>query len=255
VSPKLLLLLFLRRWHARIGFVAVVFFLFLAVTGVVLNHATELGLDRQYVHAAGLARWYGIAPESPSHAFRAGRHDLVAANGRWLLDGRVSGEKFPQPVGLAELPGMVVVASSGSLYIFYGKDGALVDRLERSALPGAPVEAIGAVARQLVLRTAAGTFETDDALSWRPAPRDAVAWSAPAELSVAERERYAKLLEPGVSVQRILQDLHSGRFLGRYGPLVVDLLAVFLALLSLSGAWLFLKPKHHHRHHHHRERR
>ena len=252
MSPKLLLLLFLRRWHARIGFVAVVFFLFLAVTGVVLNHATELGLDTRYVHAAWLARWYGIAPESPSHVFHAGRHDLVAANGRWLLDGRISGDKFPQPVGLAELTGMVVVASSASLYV-YGKDGALVDRLDWNSLPGAPVQAIGSGAKHLVLRTETGTFETHDALSWQPAPRDAIAWSAPTELSAADRARYAELLEPGVSVERLLQDLHSGRFAGRYGPLVVDLLAVFLALLSLSGAWLFLKPRHHHRHHH-RER-
>jgi hypothetical protein len=243
VSPKLLLLLFLRRWHARIGFTAVVFFLFLAVTGVVLNHFTDLGLDRRYVHAAWLARWYGLASESPRHAFRSGGHDLIAANGRWLLDGRISGEEFPQPVGLVELPGMVVVASSTSLYI-YGKDGALVDRLERSALPGVPVQAVGSGALHLVLRTAAGTFETSDALSWQPAPRDAIAWSTPAELSAPERQRYAKMLEPGISVQRLLLDLHSGRFAGRYGPLAVDLLAVFLAVLSLSGAWLFLKPRH-----------
>jgi hypothetical protein len=253
MSPKLLLLLFLRRWHARIGFAAVIFFLFLAATGVVLNHATGLGLDTRYVHSAWLARWYGIAPDSPSHAFRAGRHDLVAANGRWLLDGRISGEKNPQPVGLVELSGMVFVASSASLYI-YGKDGALIDRLERSSLPGSPVQAIGSGAKHLVLRTEEGTFETPDALSWRPAPRDAIAWSAPAALSAAERARYAKLLEPGVSVERLLQDLHSGRFAGRYGPLVVDLLAVFLTLLSLSGAWLFMKPRHHHRHYHYRER-
>lgn len=243
MSPKLLLLLFLRRWHARIGFAAVVFFLVLAVTGLILNHDHDLGLDARYVHAAWLARWYGLAPEPPHEAFRSGRHDLVAANGRWLLNGQVSGEKFPQPVGLVELPDMVVVASSTALYI-YRKDGALVERLERSALPGAPVQAIGAGAQQLVLRTASGTFESTDALSWRPAPRDAIAWSAPAELSAAERERYAELLEPGVSVQQLLLDLHSGRFAGRYGPLAVDVLAVFLAVLSVSGAWLFLKPRH-----------
>ena len=248
MSPKLLLLLFLRRWHARIGLAAVVFFLFLAATGVVLNHGTDLGLDKRYVHAAWLARWYGIAPESPRQAFRTGRHDLIAANGRWLFDGRVSGEKFPQPVGLVELPDMVVVASSASLYV-YGKDGALIDRLERSALPGLPVQAIGSGGMQLVLRTGAGTFQTRDALSWRPAPRDAIAWSSPADLPAAERERYAQLLEPGISVQQLLLDFHSGRFAGRYGPLVVDLLAVFLAILSLTGAWLFLKRKHHHRHH------
>jgi hypothetical protein len=243
VSPKLLLLLFLRRWHARIGFAAVVFFLFLAVTGVVLNHATELGLDARYVHAAWVARWYGLAPEPPRHAFRSGRHDLVAANGRWLFDGRISGEKFPQPVGLVELPDMLVVASAASIYL-YRNDGALIERMESNALPGAPVQAIGSGADRLVLRTASGTFESSDALSWQPAPQDAIAWSAPAELSTAEREKYAELLEPGVSLQRLLLDLHSGRFAGRYGPLAVDLLAVFLTVLSLSGAWLFLKPRH-----------
>lgn len=243
MSPRVLLLLFLRRWHTRIGLAAVVFFLFLAVTGVVLNHAAELGLDNRYVHASWVARWYGISAERPRHAFRSGGHDLVAANGRWVLDGRLSGEKFPTPIGLVELPDMVVVASSTSIYL-YGKDGALIDRLERNALPGVPVQAIGAGASQLVLRTPSGTFETSDALSWKRAPRDAIAWSAPADLSAAEGERYAQMLEPGVSVQRLLLDVHSGRFAGRYGPLVVDLLAVFLCVLSLSGAWLFFKRKH-----------
>ncbi len=243
MSPKLLLFRFLRRWHARIGFAAVVFFLFLAATGFVLNHSADFDLNTRYVHAAWLLRWYGLAPESPRLAFRSGRHDLVAANGRWLLDGRLSGEKFPQPLGLVELPDMVVVASSTSLYV-YNKDGTLIDRLDRNALPAVPVQAIGSGAQQLVLRTDLGTFESSDALSWGPAPRDAVAWSAPAELSAAERERYAELLEPGISVQQLLLDLHSGRLAGRYGPLAVDLLAVFLAVLSLSGAWLFLKPRH-----------
>jgi hypothetical protein len=243
MSPRLLLLLFLRRWHARIGLAAVVFFLFLAVTGVVLNHATELGLDARYVHAAWLARWYGIPAESPRRAFWSAGHHLIAANGRWMLDGRVSGEKLLQPVGLVELPDMVVVASRDSLYL-YGEDGVLIDRLEKNALPAVPVQAIGAGERQLVLRTASGTFETSDALSWQPAPRDAIAWSSPADLSIAEREEYAEMLEPGISVQQLLLDLHSGRFAGRYGPLAVDLLAVLLGVLSLSGAWLFLKRKH-----------
>lgn len=221
----------------------VVFFLFLAATGVVLNHATDFGLDARYVHAAWLARWYGIAAESPRYAFRSGKHDLIAANGRWALDGRIAGEKLPRPIGLVELPDMIVVASSMSLYL-YGRDGMLIERLERSALPAVPVLAIGAGARQLMLRTASGTFESSEALSWQPTSRDAIAWSSPADLSIAERERYAEMLEPGISVQWILLDLHSGRFAGRYGTLAVDLLAIFLAVLSLSGAWLFLKRKH-----------
>ena len=89
---RLFLLRLLRRWHARIGFSAMLFFLILAVTGLILNHGAGLGLDGRYVHAGWLARWYGIQSESPREAFRSGHHVLVAANGRWLLDGRISGE-------------------------------------------------------------------------------------------------------------------------------------------------------------------
>ena len=33
------------------------FFLILAVTGLILNHGAGLGLDGRYVHAGWLARW------------------------------------------------------------------------------------------------------------------------------------------------------------------------------------------------------
>ncbi|HEY6720178.1 MAG TPA: PepSY-associated TM helix domain-containing protein, partial [Burkholderiales bacterium] len=72
-----------------------------------------------------------------------------------------------------------------------------------------------------------------------------VLWSSPAELSAAERQAYEEVLAPGVSVQQLLLDLHSGRFAGRFGPIFVDLLALLLSVLSLTGAWLFLVPRMH----------
>ena len=241
---RLFLLRLLRRWHARIGFAAMLFFLILIVTGLVLNHGHGLGLDGRFVHAEWLARWYGIKSEPPRQVFRSGHHGLIAANGRWLLDGKISGEKLPQPVGLAEFADIFVVASDAALYV-YRENGELIEKLGPGALPGSPVRAIGSSARGIVLRTASGIFASADALSWRPARQRSVHWSAPAELSTSERQAYEEALTPGVSVQQLLLDLHSGRFAGRYGPLVVDLLALLLAILSLTGAWLFLVPRMH----------
>jgi|ERR1041385_893845 hypothetical protein len=244
MSPRLLLLRLLRRWHARIGFAAMLFFLILAATGLALNHGADLGLDGRFVHAEWLARWYGIKSEPPRHAFRSGRHVLTAANGRWLLDGRVSGEKLPQPIGLVELANIFVVASDAALYV-YRENGELIEKLGPGALPGSPVRAIGSSARRIMLRTASGVFASADALSWRPASERSARWSVPTELSGAERRAHEEALAPGISVERLLLDLHSGRFAGRYGPVVVDLLAVLLAILSLTGAWLFLVPRMH----------
>ena len=247
MSPRLLLLRLLRRWHARIGFAAMLFFLILAVSGLALNHGQGLGLDGRFVHAEWLARWYGIKSEPPRQVFRSGRHVLIAANGRWLLDGKISGEKSPQPVGLVELADIFVVASEATLYV-YRENGELIERLGPGALPGSPVRAIGSGAAGIVLRTPSGIFASADALSWRPAPQQSVSWSAPVELPVSERRAYEEALAPGISVQQLLLDLHSGRFAGRYGPLVVDLLALLLAILSLTGAWLFLVPRMRGRH-------
>ena len=244
MSPRHLLLRLLRRWHARIGFAAMLFFLILAATGLALNHGPDLGFDGRFVHAEWLARWYGIKSELPRHAFRSGRHVLIAANGRWLLDGKTSGEKLPQPVGLVELADIFVVASDAALYV-YRENGELVEKLGPGALPGSPVRAIGSSARRIHLRTASGIFASADALSWRPGSERRVSWSVPAELSISEQRACEEALAPGISVEQLLLDLHSGRFAGRYGPLVVDLLALLLAILSLSGAWLFLVPRMH----------
>lgn len=218
------------------------FFLVLVVTGLALNHGRELRLDRQYVYSPWLARWYGIKTEPPRQAFRSPRHALIAANGRWVLDSKIIGGKFPQPVGLIEIPDLVLIASDSALYV-YRDDGELVERVGAEALPDVPLQAIGRNAGEFVLRTASGTFASADAVSWQPGPAHGVFWSAPSSLTKAEQAAYQDALVPGVAVQQLLLDLHSGRFAGRYGPLAVDLLAAILAALSLTGAWLFLMPR------------
>lgn len=241
MSPKLFLLRLLRRWHARIGFAAMLFFLVLAATGLVLNHGNRLGLDGRFIHAGWLARWYDMRFDPPRQAFRSGHHVLIAANGRWLLDGKVSGESLPQPVGLIEVADIFVVASATVLYV-YRHDGELIEKLGQDAMPGTRIRAIGSVGRRIVLRTESGIFTSADVVSWQPAAQRGALWSTPSELSAEERRSYGETLMPGISLQRLLLDLHSGRFAGSYGPLFVDLLAVVLAALSLSGAWFFLLP-------------
>jgi hypothetical protein len=239
MSPKLHLLRWLRRWHARIGFTATIFFLVLAVTGVIANHGAALGLDAMRVRSASLDRWYGIAVEAPRAAFRTPSHELVAANGRWLLDARPAGDERPEPLGLVEIGDMLVVACPGALYLLRA-DGRLVDRLDGKALPGAPIESVGSDGYGLFVRTGTGTYASADVLSWRPVRSARVAWSTPVGLSDAERDAYTRALAPGIPVQRLLLDLHSGRIAGRYGPLAVDLVALVLIVLAASGAWLFV---------------
>jgi hypothetical protein len=45
----------------------------------------------------------------------------------------------------------------------------------------------------------------------------------------------------GLSFERMLLDLHSGRFFGGFGIYFIDLAALCLISLALNGAWMWLK--------------
>jgi hypothetical protein len=232
----------IRRWHARIGALAAIFFLLLAASGMMLNHTGVLGLDAQQIRSLPLARWYGLDAEAVPWTYRFGRHVLAWGNGMWLLDGRIVAEDALPPVGLTGLDGLLYIASAESLAV-YGADYRLVERVAASALPAGPITAIGLKDKQLQLRTQAGIFASADTISWKRAAEAGIAWSNANPAPSALQHELAAQLVPGISLARLLADLHSGRIFGRYGALVVDALAVLLIVLALSGGWMFVRPR------------
>ncbi|MFT5452976.1 MAG: hypothetical protein ACI9N9_002474 [Enterobacterales bacterium] len=49
-----------RRWHRRLGLIASIFLLNLAITGIVLNHYDAMELDKHYIKSSWLLNWYGV---------------------------------------------------------------------------------------------------------------------------------------------------------------------------------------------------
>lgn len=47
------------RWHRRIGITAALFVILLSVTGLILNHNTSLGLNKDFITNELLLNWYG----------------------------------------------------------------------------------------------------------------------------------------------------------------------------------------------------
>lgn len=239
----------LRRWHRRVGVVAAIFFLLLAGSGLMLNHPQAFGLAQRKLHSSALARWYGFKPRAPQSMYAAGAHTLAWGNGTWLLDGRRVAEDADAPVGMVELASELYVATADALFE-YGPDYRLVEKISSAALPAVPIRALGAEGDLLLLRTPGGTFASHDLLQWQRAAARQPRWSAAQPVPPALREALASALLPGISLQQLLADAHSGRVLGATGPLLVDLLAVLLMFLALTGAWLFTRSPRRRRHYH-----
>ena len=198
----------LRRGHRWVGVSVVVFVLFLAVSGIALNHSVSLGLDRRYVS------W------------------------SWLLD--AYGMEKPAPYsGVVILGPMVVVGDGHRVHVLLAS-GELVESIDLRALLPEPIERVGRAGDRPVLQSGGLLYRGDAEISvfepWDNGSENTISWSTEVQPDAAGLESLgAAWRGRGLTVERLLLDLHSGRILGRAGPLLMDLVAVFLIVLSLSG--------------------
>ena len=246
---------FVRHWHARVGAMAAIFFLLLAVSGLALNHTDVLNLAKYQVHANWLMRWYGLKPSVPTRGYLFKDGYFAASGERWVMDNHVLldqglSETKQNLVGAITWGDMRAIASEDHLFL-YLPDGKLVDSLSGAALPNAPIKRLGSintgVMPQLVLETAQGSFVSEDGLAWQILKVEKASVSAQpawAKEQVLPRTLSASLTQafgPSLPLERIVLDLHSGRIFGRYGPLLMDMAALGLIILSLSGVWIYLR--------------
>lgn len=239
----------IRRMHARIGVFALFFLIFLAASGWALNHAESLKLDKREINTPWLMRWYGIDAPSPAQGYLLGTQYFAEDGGKWVLGNTVLAEHREAVVGAVESGGIVYVATAAALYI-YQADGQLVDKVERQSLPAQPILALGKLDDSIILKTPSLLFAGTDGLDWKAVRAGPGTWSSAQPLPDTVKVQLAAAFAPALPAQRILLDLHSGRLLGRYGPLFVDFLAIALLALGMSGLWIYWRSLKQGRHPH-----
>jgi hypothetical protein len=239
----------LHRWHRRIGIAAALFLIWLALTGVLLNESPALGLDRTRIGWPWLMHWYGLQASVPTQGYVAAGHALVVLADGAVLDGHPLQPPISAPLGMVAAQGLLYVATAHSL-ILLQPDGRRVDELQ--TLPVATVQRIGSAADGSIAIAgsdgSAGSngsvYVSSDGDSWTASAGATPQWSQPQPLSPAQRSAAAQVDRPSLPLQRVLADAHSGRLFGRYGPVVIDLVAAAACLLSLSGLWMVQRALH-----------
>jgi hypothetical protein len=168
-------------------------------------------------------------------------HWLVATSTAILLDGKPIATAPTQPLGMVESGAMLFVASATQLQIF-SPGGAPIDTIPAALLPITNIERIGSGCAGVVIAGADKVFASGDGTDWQPCA-SAVVWTTAAPLTAQQQEIVEPILQPGISAERLLLDLHSGRFLGAWGPYFVDAVGFGLVLLALSGLWMFSQQR------------
>lgn len=231
------------RWHRRIGVTLAVILLAVGVTGVALNHAEDFDLREIRIEAPWLYRWYGMQPRSEPVAVRWQERWVVWLDDSLYLDARLAA-RVAGIQGAVGLDATLVAAGPREL-VLLTPEGEIVERLGEASLPPGRIVRVGRTGGadpHLVVQTESNrTFVFDrDLVRWTEGEEGAMAvdWSSPETPPPEQRERVlAAYRGEGLTLHRVLVDLHSGRFFGRAGVWVVDAAAIGLLFLTFSGLY------------------
>jgi len=227
------------------GLAAVIFVLLLSVTGIALNHSSDWQLDRRYVDWPWLTSALGIRAPDPTASFADRGHRVTLLGRRAYFDSRELSRELDSLEGMVTVDQFAIIATQEAVLLLT-LDGELVEHVDLGSYLPDPVERLGLAGGRPVLETSGDLFIGDADVTgfsrWPLEDRGEVAWSTasdpgPAELATVEDLYRGR----GLTVERLLIEIHSGRIVGAGGPLFLDLVAIVLIGLSLSGLGVWLR--------------
>lgn len=226
------------RWHRRIGLLCLLFVVVLSITGILLNHTSSLKLDSIKLQSSLLARLYGLPTPNPQ---------ALPTVDQWLVHDGIS-QLYLDEVAIAECeaPLLGAVTVNGLLHVLCHQELLLLSPEGEFLESITPVLGLPAQAKaltlhngQLLINTADGTFTANmETLDWQPTDAIPSQWPTPQQLPAQLSNKIVNTA-PSIDLEQVLLDLHSGRLFGGLGVLVMDLAAVLLIVLSITGfiAW------------------
>ena len=181
---------------------------------------------------------YGIQMPPPSASFADDGHRATLVGERLFIDGRETDQRAENLTGFVTLGPLVLAAGDSAVHVMT-VDGDLVEFIELADLAG-PIERVGRSEGRAVLQTGDDLLRSDEDIAvfkpWSDELPDAIHWSVPTQPDASELEALDSAYRgSGLTVERVLLDLHSGRIVGMSGPLLMDVVGVGLILLGVSG--------------------
>lgn len=231
---------FLYKSHRYLGLSSAIVLIMLSVTGIALNHTEELALDSTMIQSPAILDWYGIKTPNNINSFATKNHWLSQINQQLYFDGSPLLKTQNILIGAIETDEFIVAALNNSL-ILLSLDGEIIEQNPFEAIQRIGLnkyQSINIQSNNII------THSDDGLLSWKAQNNKNIIWSTPNQLAESQtkiiKNKFRSTILP---LERILLDIHSGRFFGTIGVLIVDLCGIFLILLALSGSAIWIKHK------------
>lgn len=207
----------LARWHRRLALLVGLWLALLALSGILINHAHDWGLDRSALPRPLLSLVYGIERDAPDYC--------AATPGI----GPACADVFAR----IALPAGELLLASNQVFML-DNQGLVIETLAAAYLGLSNLERGLRLGDELYLSDGGKTVRTNfDLLDF-----DVLEPEAADALDGAPWQR-RDTSEDSVTWERLLLDLHAARFLGPAARWFNDLMAGLILVLAASGAWLY----------------
>jgi len=240
---------FLHKWHRRIGLLLAIVFLPVALSGILINHTDDFGLADVHLNFQPLLSLYGInTPDTLQH-FVTDEHTISLLKHQVFIDAHPIDLQLEHLLGAVATPTAFVLLD-GQQLVLLTLEGELIERL--SAIHGLPDVILNISAQQntIWLKTPTHLLTSHDGLlSWEKTSSKFIAWSEPQTPSAALKHRLlAQYQGKGLSLERVLLDIHSGRILGHWSKYLMDFAGFGIIYLVFTGFFMWLKKYRHKKH-------
>lgn len=235
--------IWLRKWHRKTGIFAAIIICLVTFSGILLNHIGELSLDKQYPQNSLVLFPYRSVLNSPEQT--------VITTFDWQQS------QYQMNSGKLERGDDVLASDCGRIRSMAATDTELLVACEYQWLLISPAG--------LLLDIFEPSFFDVPERYQLFADEQFFYWRMKDELTQAAKIDFLNyqsiLVEPTInefqsisniqfdrrnrqiSWQRVLLDLHSGRWFGSYGIWIVDIAALMLLFLALSGSWIWFNRR------------
>ena len=234
----------MTRWHRLVAIVSTAMLMVTITTGLFLNHTDAFEFNRTYLESRFINALYGLDSEIPA-GFWTTYGWVSEFGGAVYLDAMPIAAHDAPLVGAVVLEDYVVVGFTDGIWLATSA-GELVEKLGTMDGITLPVTTLALNDGHLIVQSDARVVEYDmsagtfaDVGSDLELPRQE-AMPLPQAI-IKELERAHRGV--GVSLERFLYDLHSGRIFGGLGVLIVDLATLCALFLSISGIYMYFKFK------------
>ena len=236
--------LFIQKWHKKIGVYTALFVIFLAISGIALNHTEKLKLNTTYIKMDWLLDLYQISPASEPIGYLSSNNWVIQVGERVYFNNKEIINDVNKLIGVVNVNDIYVIAYDGKL-VLLTNDAEILESLGSAEGVPSGMKAIGYDNQNIIIQSAHGYYQVNlDILEWNEHEFLEANWSSASEITESLKNNVLKQYRgTGLPIERVLLDLHSGRIFGSWGVYFVDLVAFLFIFISITGIWMWWYKK------------